>query len=102
MQARARGGSPSAVRARGGSPRMKLSTASAKPSCSFELVTWRATRWTSAPALPMAMLRPAMLSIEMSLGMSPIVAISSRGIRRMRDASRTTIPLFASGWVMSR
>jgi hypothetical protein len=80
---------------------MKSSTALAKPSSSFAVVTCRATRWTSRVAFPMAMPRPAMLSIGTSLTMSPMTAISSSGIFRMREASRTTIPLLASGWVMS-
>ena len=54
---------------------MNDSTARAKPSSSLLVVTWRATRWTSALALPMAMLIPAMLSIGTSFTMSPMVAI---------------------------
>jgi hypothetical protein len=68
----------------------------------LDRVTWRAIRWTEALAFPMATLSPAMLNIGASLGMSPTVAICSSGISRMREASRTTIPLFASGCVTSR
>ena len=56
---------------------MNLSTALAKPSSSFEVVTRRAARLTSVLALPIAMLRPECANISTSLGMSPIVAMSS-------------------------
>src|SRR5262245_34651836 len=56
------------------------STALAKPSSWLDVVAWRAARWTSGLALPMAMLSPEWANMSTSLGWSPIVAISSAGI----------------------
>jgi hypothetical protein len=60
-----------------GQGRMNRSTALAKPSSSFVVVTQRAARLTSSLALPIAMLSPDWANMRTSLGMSPIVAISS-------------------------
>jgi hypothetical protein len=60
-----------------GQGRMNRSTALAKPSSSFVVVTQRAARLTSSLALPIAMLSPDWVNMSTSLGMSPIVAISS-------------------------
>jgi acyl-CoA reductase-like NAD-dependent aldehyde dehydrogenase len=60
--------------------RTNRSTALAKPSSSLDVVTRRAARWTSWLALPMAMLIPTWANMSTSLGMSPIVAMSSRPI----------------------
>ena len=56
---------------------MNCSTAFAKPSSSLLVVTRLAARWTSWLALPIAMDSPECANISTSLGMSPIVAISS-------------------------
>ena len=56
---------------------MNERTALAKPSFSLVSVTRRAARCTWGSALPMAMLRPEWANIKTSLGMSPMVAISS-------------------------
>ena len=55
---------------------MNWSTALAKPSSSWDVVTCVACRCTSSFALPMAMLRPLGLNIGTSLGWSPIVAMA--------------------------
>jgi len=60
-----------------GQGRMNRSTALAKPSSSLVVVIRRAARLTSSLALPMAMLSPDWANMRTSLGMSPIVAISS-------------------------
>jgi hypothetical protein len=60
-----------------GQGRMNRSTALAKPSSSFIVVIRRAARLTSSLALPIAMLSPDWANMRTSLGMSPIVAISS-------------------------
>ena len=57
---------------------------------------------TSGLALPIAMLSPLLRNISTSFGMSPMVAISPRGIDRSFDSVVTTVPLLASGWVTSR
>ena len=54
----------------------KRSTALANPSSSLLAVTRRAAFFTCGSALPMAMLSPEWANIRMSLGMSPMVAIS--------------------------
>ena len=58
-----------------------------EPSCSFEAVTRRAARWTSGPALPIAMLRPEWPNMSTSLGMSPIVANWIRECRVGREVA---------------
>ena len=81
--------------------RMNRSTAFANPSSSFDVVTWRAARWTSRCALPIAIERPECANMSTSFGMSPIVAISSSGIPYRADRNRATSPLFACGCVTS-
>jgi hypothetical protein len=52
--------------------------------------------------LPIAMLRPLLRNISTSFGMSPIVAISLVGTDSRFDSVETTVPLLASGCVISR
>jgi hypothetical protein len=56
---------------------MNSSTACAKPSSSFEVVTRRAAFCTSSLAFPIAIDRPEWANMSTSFGMSPIVAMSS-------------------------
>ena len=81
-----------------------MSTAFAKPSSSFEVVTRRARAMDLAARLcPIAIERPECANISTSFGMSPIVAICvRRDARTVRERKATTPPLFALGWVTSR
>ena len=73
------------------------STARANPSSVFEGVTCLAWCFTSGLALPIAMLTRLPLNICTSLGMSPMVAIWSRGMDSRWERYFTTMPLLASG-----
>ena len=74
----------------------------AKPSSSLLVVTRRAARCTCMLALPITMLNPERANMSTSLGMSPMVATCSAGMRNVCARYWTTVPLLASGWVMSR
>ena len=51
--------------------------------------------------IAMAILRPLVRNIGKSFGMSPIVAISARGMDKNLESVVTTVPLLASRWVTS-
>src|SRR5262249_19383660 len=83
-------------------PRMKCSMALAKPFSRLLVVTKSAAPCTLAPALPIAMLRPACSNMAMSLPPSPITA-TSLGCTDSRSAIASSAPpLLASGCVISR
>ena len=66
------------------------------------VVTTLACAFTSSLALPIAIEKPLLRNISTSFGMSPMVAMRSRGMPSRRERVCTTVPLFAFGLVTSR